>query len=118
MSLRARLRTDLVAAMKARDTDAVAALRTTIAAIDNAEAVEAGASTRGTGGEHIAGAVAGVGSTEAERRALSPDDVRAIVQEQIADRTAEADRYVSLGQTDAAGRLRREAEALRTYLSR
>src|SRR5690348_12624376 len=39
--LRASLRADLISAMKARDADTVTALRTAIAAIENAEAVEA-----------------------------------------------------------------------------
>lgn len=44
--IRAGLRRGLTAALKARDADAVAALRTAIAAIDNAEAVPAARPTR------------------------------------------------------------------------
>lgn len=40
-ALRDALRRDLASAMKAREPDAVSALRTVIAAIDNAEAVPA-----------------------------------------------------------------------------
>ncbi|MFD6820388.1 hypothetical protein ACFWC5_08440 [Streptomyces sp. NPDC060085] len=116
-ALRSLLRTDLVAAMKARRTEAVSALRTAIAVIDNAEAVEtpAQASVQAVS-EHVAGAGTGVGSTEAERRVLSLDDVRALLQAQVDDRTGEADRYDTHGQRDAALRLRREADVLSRYL--
>lgn len=116
-ALRALLRTDLVAAMKARRTEAVSALRTAIAVIDNAEAVEtpAHASVHAVS-EHVAGARTGAGSTEAERRVLSLDDVRALLQAQVDDRTGEADRYDAYGQRDAALRLRREADVLSQYL--
>lgn len=116
-ALRSLLRTDLVAAMKARRTEAVSALRTAIAVIDNAEAVNTPAQASvHTVSEHVAGARTGVGSTEAERRILSLDDVRALLQAQVDDRTGEADRYDTYGQRDAALRLRREADVLRQYL--
>ncbi|MFJ8796409.1 hypothetical protein [Streptomyces sp. NPDC102487] len=116
-ALRSLLRTDLVAAMKARRTEAVSALRTAIAVIDNAEAVDTPAQASvHTVSEHVAGARTGVGSTEAERRILSLDDVRALLQAQVDDRTSEADRYDTYGQRDAALRLRREADVLRQYL--
>ena len=116
-ALRSLLRTDLVAAMKARRTEAVSALRTAIAVIDNAEAVDTPAQASvHTVSEHVAGARTGVGSTEAERRILSLDDVRALLQAQVDDRTGEADRYDTYGQRDAALRLRREADVLRQYL--
>jgi uncharacterized protein YqeY len=115
--LRAVLRADLVTAMKARDSDAVAALRAAIAAIDNAEAVDRPDGAATTTSEHFAGAHVGVGSTEAARRDLTIVDVRAILQEQIAERSGAADRYDTLGQSEAAARLRREADALRKYLT-
>jgi hypothetical protein len=54
--------------MKARDADALAALRTAIAAIDNAEAVEAPGMEPPVTSAHIAGARSGAGSTEAAQR--------------------------------------------------
>jgi uncharacterized protein len=101
-ALRALLRRDLGTALKARHAESVAALRTTIAAIDNAEAVDP--------------ATVGVGSTEVPRRDLSMADTRAIVHNHIDDYVTEADRYQSLGQEDAAQRLRRQADTLRAYL--
>ncbi|MEU8790872.1 hypothetical protein [Streptomyces sp. NPDC048643] len=116
-ALRSLLRADLVAAMKARRTEAVTALRTAIAVIDNAEAVEAPAQAAHAVSEHVAGARTGVGSTEAERRVLSVDDVRALLRAQVDDRIGEADRYDTYGQRDAALRLRREADVLGQYLA-
>ncbi|MGH3723384.1 MAG: hypothetical protein ACRDUS_04580 [Mycobacterium sp.] len=114
-AMRATLRTDLAVAMKARNSRAVSALRTTIAAIDNAESVDPSEKIT-PGNAHIEGAATGLGAAEATRRVLSPADVRAILQAQIDDRAAEADRYDSLGQAEAAGQLRGEAEVLTTYL--
>ena len=114
--LRARLRTDLVAAMRARDTGVVAALRTAIAAIDNAEAVEVDAGMDDVTSEHVAGAESGVGSTEAARRVLSLDDLQAVLRAQVGERLTEAERYASYDRAEDAERLRREAEALGAYL--
>ena len=56
-TVRSRLRSDLTAALKAGDRLAVAALRSALAAIDNAEAVDAGSlPQRATSSEHLAGA--------------------------------------------------------------
>lgn len=115
--LRAALRADLVTAMKARDTDAVAALRTAIAAIDNAEAVGGPDGASATTSEHFAGAHVGVGWAEVARRDLNIDDVLAILREQMAERLIEVDRYDQLGRREAAARLRREATALAKCLA-
>lgn len=113
--LRAILRADLVAAMKARRPDAVNALRTAIAAIDNAEAVVVAKPRPADAGEHVAGAQAGVGSSEADRHQLSTEAVHGLLRSQIKDRTTEADRYDAHGLRDAADQLRREAELLGKY---
>ena len=89
--LRATMRADLSVAMKTRDSLAVSALRTAIAAIDNAESVD-GATQTVQNNTHIAGAASGLGSAEAARRVLSPADVRAILHAQIEDRATEAAR--------------------------
>jgi len=114
--LRARLRVHLGQAMKTRETDVVAVLRGAIAAVDNAEAVEAQSpgGARSCGG--IAGAQAGVGSTEVARRVLSDDDLQNVLMDQVAERLAAAGMYAARGQQDRAIRLRREADLLRTYL--
>ena len=115
-TLRTALRRDLTAALKAQESDAVAALRTTIAAIDNAEAVAAPDASAPVTNARIAGARTGVGSTEAVRRQLGGSQLHAILRDQITDRTREADRYDALGQAEAAQRLRHQAAVLEAYL--
>jgi uncharacterized protein len=117
-ALRGRLRADLLAAMKARRPEAVAALRIAIAAIDNAEAVEAPERAPGGASEHVAGAATGIGATEADRRVLSLDDVREILRAQVEERRTEADRCDALGQHAAADGLRRGTEALLEHVDR
>lgn len=114
---RTALRNDLIAAIKARRSETITALRTALAAIDNAESVvatveNAGAPVSG----RIAGATTGLGSTEAVRRELSASDVRSILQAEIDDRLSEADRYEHYGHSDAGARLRREAAVLMKYM--
>jgi uncharacterized protein len=113
--LRIRLRRALPPALKARDQAAVAALRSALAAIDNAQAVEAPPAPL-TGGV-IAGAVTGLGAGEAQRRELSEGDIAAIVRAEVADRRAAAADYESGGQVDAAARLTAEADVLAAYLA-
>jgi hypothetical protein len=115
-ALRDALRRDLASAMKAREPDAVSALRTAIAAIDNAEAVPAPDESTATTSGHIAGARAGLGAAEAARRNLGDGQQQAILRDQIAGYAADADRYEALGQQDAAGRLRAQARLLTAYL--
>jgi uncharacterized protein len=93
-----------------------AALRTTIAAIDNAEAVAAPGANAPVTSARIAGAHPGVGSTEAVRRQLDGSQLRTILRDQIAEHTREADRYDALGQAEAAQRLRHQAGVLAEYL--
>src|SRR4029450_7369898 len=127
------MRRDPPAAMKARDRQAVAAPRSTLAAIDNAEAVDAaagGGHPAGAGG--IAGAAGGgggaaggrreaaaavVAAAEAERRTLTAAETEAIVRREVAERQHAADAYERAGQAPHAERLRAEAELLSAYLA-
>ena len=103
--IRAQMRRGLVAAMKARDQQAVAALRSTLARIDNAEAVDPDglapegedgelfdvdgfdadavdpgpAPHRGEGHPAVAGSILGVGAAEVDRRVLTPEERAAMV---------------------------------------
>jgi uncharacterized protein YqeY len=113
--LHQRLRGALPPALKARDQVAVAALRSALAAIDNAQAVEAPPAPR-LGGV-VAGAVPGLGAGEAPRRELSEDDIVAIVRAEVADRLAAAADYERAGRVDAAVRLRAEADVLGVLLA-
>jgi uncharacterized protein len=98
--VRAGLRDELTAAIKARDRVAVAALRSALAAIANAEAVP----------------VDGLGAVEVERRHLTEADLRSIVVAEVRDRLAAATGYEERGRADVAERLRAEAEVLRRHL--
>lgn len=113
--LRSALRTDLVTAMKARRPEVVSALRTALAAVDNAEAVAVPDASVESASEHVASARVGVGAAETERRTLSVDEVRSLLRAQVQERITEAERYDSHGRSEAAERLRREADALRKY---
>ena len=86
--------------MKSRDSAHVAALRTAIAALDNAESVDA----------------EGVTATEVARRVLSADQVHAVLAGHIHGYAAEAEGYDAVGQTGPAERLRRQAALLRRHL--
>jgi uncharacterized protein len=110
MTLRKRLTAALPTAMKARDAAAVSALRSALAAIDNAAAVEP-AEESGHGLPAI-----GLGVTEVPRRDQDHAEIERIVRAEITDRTAAAAEYDGLGRTDRADRLRAEAQALVTLL--
>ncbi|MEV6275861.1 hypothetical protein [Nocardia sp. NPDC051832] len=111
-ALRDRLRAALTEAMKARDRVAAAALRSALAAIDNAEAVEVPEVRAGA----IEDSATGLGSAEVPRRDLSAGDIAAIVRAEIHERRSAAAEYESGGLLDRAGRLRAEADALAALL--
>jgi uncharacterized protein YqeY len=115
--MRDNLRSDLTAALKARDRVAVAALRSALAAIDNAEAVPVDNLPGSVASsEHVAGAAVGLGAAEAERRHLTDADLRSIVENEVLERSVAAGEYERLGRDDAAERLRAEAEVLSRHL--
>lgn len=114
---RERLRTGLREAMRARDTTAVAALRSALAAIDNAEAITvADPRALAADGEYVAGAALGVGATEATRRSLTEADVVRLLQAEAGERRAAARDYLAARQPGAAERLEAEAAVLERYL--
>jgi hypothetical protein len=113
--VRTAMRRDLVVALKARDTETVTALRTAIAAIDNAEAVDTSALPVSAPGGPVAGATPGLGSSEVARRVLAFSDMRSVVSEVITEYLGEAERYESAGHGESAEVLRRQADALRGY---
>jgi uncharacterized protein len=57
-----------------------------------------------------------VGSSEAERRVLSDDELTRIVRAQIEERTLAAREYERLGHRDQSERLRREVAVLSAYM--
>ncbi|MBO0809239.1 MAG: hypothetical protein J2P32_13165, partial [Actinobacteria bacterium] len=86
--IRQRLAGELRKAAAARDMIAVSALRSAMAAIDNAGAVQQPSVPAGASSPHFAGAAAGLGAGEAERRSLSDSDAARIVRAEAADRRA------------------------------
>jgi uncharacterized protein len=115
--LQDQLRHALRAALRSRDTEAVAALRSALAALANAEAVPAPASALPPGASpHIAGAAAGLGTGEAQRRQLSAAEAHHIVDDEVSGRLSAAEQYDSAGHADRAARLRREAAVLTAAL--
>lgn len=137
--LRDRLRRALPAAMKARDRPAVTALRSALAAIDNAEAFDpdealaegmsdvlepAGwepadpdADAVDAAHPRFAGTVAGVGATEVERRSLTPKQVEGIVRAEIETREAAATVLEGVGKHEHAERLRAEMKVLLSHVN-
>lgn len=111
-----RLRHDLRAAMKAQQRDEMAALRNLIAAIDNAESVDRPEPAPAPpSSEHVAGAVDGLGAGEAARRALSERDLQRIIENELWERDAQAERLTLLSRLDEASRLRTEADVIARY---
>jgi hypothetical protein len=114
-----RLRDELRSAIKVRDRLAMTALRSAIAAIDNAGAVPVSpAAERGRVSPAAERGLAieqspGLGGAEAERRALTEADVIRIVQAEITDREDAARTYATAGQADRADLLLAEAAVLR-----
>ena len=105
--------------MKARDSAAVAALRSALAAIDDAESVEVPSGARpGSASDSsvIAGAMDGVGAGEAARLDLSERQIEDIVRAEVADRRSAAADYERAGRPDRAARLTAEADALAAHL--
>jgi hypothetical protein len=113
--LRERLRAALPVAMKARDRVAVAALRSTLAALDNAEAVDRPASVD----ERLAieQIPVGVGAAEVERLVLTPEQVESIVRAEVAERETAAREYEVAGRPERAEQLRSEARVLTAHLA-
>ncbi|WP_280671786.1 MULTISPECIES: hypothetical protein [unclassified Kitasatospora] len=96
--------------MRARDKAAVSALRTTLAALDNAEAVPVDeAELRGMALEQ---SPVGVGTTEAARRELSERDVVAVVRAEAVERLEAAAQLSAPAHAERAARLRAEAAVL------
>lgn len=116
-ALRARLRNDLKTAMKARAGVDVAAIRSLLAALDDAQAVPAPAHVPASSlvGEQVAGASVGVGSTDVARLELTDAEIALVVDGQIEERRAAATTFDAVDQPGAAERLRAEARVIEGY---
>ncbi|MET0565958.1 MAG: GatB/YqeY domain-containing protein [Acidimicrobiia bacterium] len=105
-SLRTRIHDDLAQAMRDREMARVKVLRTTMSAIQNAEAVEGVASVEGV-----------VGYGDVQRRSLTDDDVIEIIVREIEEFEGSVAEYRQVGQTERAEGLQMELEVLRGYLN-
>ncbi|MEH0418377.1 hypothetical protein [Streptomyces sp. B21-083] len=100
--------------MRARDKVAVSALRATLGALDNAEAVPVDeAELRGMALEL---SPVGAGVTEAARRELSEGAVVDVVRAEAAERLDAAAQLTAPAHADRAARLRAEATVLLRFL--
>lgn len=104
------LRERLTSAMKQRDAVSMRVLRSTIAAIENAEAPSV--DSEQLRGLAIERSPHGVGAGEVDRVRLTARDVRAVVRREIDDRLAAAASYERTGRDDHAAQLRAEAAVL------
>jgi len=116
VGLRRRLGESLKVAINARDAAAVAALRSAMSAVDNAEAVDRSQAPPPT--KTVGDVRLGVGSGEVARRELSEQDVVEILLSEVKEREAAAAEYERLGRAEHAGRLRAEAAALVAFLAK
>ena len=106
-SIQERLRQSLREAMRARDQAAVSALRSALSAIANAEAVDPAPNK----------VRLGVGAGDVPRRALSEDEVLAIIRSEIDERHQAGAEYDRLGQPEVTQRLSAEAAVLGRLLT-
>jgi uncharacterized protein len=113
------LRRDLTAAMKARDSVSVSALRSALAAIENAGAVDSSPDpSRATESAHFAGSVSGLGNAEVQRRVLGEGEMERLVGAEVEERQSVARDLELAGRHERAARLLAEAEILLRYLPR
>jgi hypothetical protein len=111
--LRTRLEADIRPAMRARDRVRISAIRTTLSAISNAEAVT---STGSVVHDTATTGAPGVYASEARRRELTEDEVRAIVTAERDGFRADAGHLRELDQHDEADTLEGKAAVLDGYL--
>lgn len=107
-----RLQTAITAARIAREGERVAVLRAVLGAVQNAEAVPVDHAPVVRAGTSLPGAVDGLGAGDVSRRELSKDALRAVLDEELAERVAAAEHYRTLGVDDAAEHMDREAAVI------
>jgi len=111
-----RLRAALRSALQARDGTALRAVRSALAAVENASAVD-GPLPTATGTGPIAKAVSGLGAADAPRKHLTDEEATDIVKTELAERRSAAADYRRLGRREEADRLEAEAMILESILS-
>jgi uncharacterized protein len=116
VSLRIRMRSALLVAMKARDAPAMSALRSALAAIDNAGAVDLSHAPQPEGGGPVHGATIRLGAGDVARRHLSELRIAEIVRGEVAERRSAAAECDRLGAHDLVARLHAEIAVLCQHL--
>lgn len=106
------MRQALTEAMRARERVAIGALRTTLAALDNAEAVPAAETEPATAA--LEQAPLGAGATDVRRRELGEPENAEIVRSEVDERLAAA--AALTGRAEHAERLRAEAAVLERFI--
>jgi uncharacterized protein YqeY len=106
LSLPQRLRTDLVTALRARDKTEVSMIRTLIAAIENAEAVDAELSVEPKIGLNH----------DEQRRQLDDTEIAVIVARERAEIAAAVARYRELGLTAELAELEERMAVVGRYI--
>ena len=82
-TIKLQLSNDLKIALKKRDAIAIKTIRSLMAALDNAEAVQVAAPETMPMAGGIAGATDGLGSSDVPRKELAKEDIRKIIQNEI-----------------------------------
>ena len=108
---KAQLRTDLRSAMRERDAQRVRAIRSLIAALDNAEAVPPSARH-----EKYVVSTFGDGSAEVPRVVLSSIDVEGVLRREAEARRTSAATLSELGKPTQAAELLEEFRVIEHYL--
>lgn len=108
--LKARLRTDLRAAMRERVTTEISVLRALIAAIDNAQAAPIGEAH-----QRYVELRFGDRSAETPRLCLSGADVDALLEREVREKLDAAEQFDRLGQGEHAAALRAHADIVARY---
>lgn len=109
--LKARLRRDLTAALLARRSGEVRVIRTLIAAIDNAEAVEVA-----PGDSKYSAQRFGDEQVEVPRRRLSAEELDTIIANERDERLSVAVQQEAAGNASRSSELREESRILQSYL--
>lgn len=107
---KARLRADLVAAMKLGQKREASVIRGLIAAIDNAEAAPVRTEPASQFHDFHSG------SAEVARLTLDRDQVRGVILREIDERERAAAKFADLGDAQRAEALRAEAAVAKRYL--
>jgi uncharacterized protein YqeY len=114
--VRLALRQRLTRALRERDKPIAAAMRSAIAALENAEAVPASQGVAPVTSRHVAGGATGVGAAEAERLVLDEATESEILRTEVDSLLEAAREYESVGRADRAVEARTAANELSTVV--